>query len=146
MLVKLGRGIFVFEAAGKTQSHRLCNSRLCHHVPQKTARIIMFKLIRELSFPVSLLLWRSLVNGQWQRRHKEMSRCISCKFLWPQYEFFYHEIIKPHFCLIKHFHRTMHAQQLEKTYFPSQPPSDIYIYNVQDWHAAASLTLNPDLP
>lgn len=22
---------------------------------------------------------------------------------------------KPHFCLIKHFHGTMHAQQLEKT-------------------------------
>lgn len=38
----------------------------------------------------------------------------------------------------------MHAQQLEQTYFPSEPPSDIY--NIQDWHAAASLTLNPDLP
>lgn len=129
MLVKLDRGIFVFEVAGKTQPHRLCNSRLCHHVPQKTTRIIMFKLIREVipSFLVSFLLWRSLVHGKWQWRHKEMSRCISCKFLWSQYEFFYHETIKPHFCLIKHFHRTMHAQQPEKIYFPSQPPSDIYI-------------------
>lgn len=55
MLVKLDRGIFVFEVAGKTQPHRLCNSRLCHHVPQKTTRIIMFKLIREVipSFLVS---------------------------------------------------------------------------------------------
>lgn len=40
--------------------------------------------------------------------------------------FFYPKMIKPHFCLIKHFHRTVHTQQLEKTYFPSEPPSDIY--------------------